>query len=878
MTMNRKALLSLGLALALAAFSLPAFAGGPLAVCDDGVPYLWPAGGSNIVFNPDQGPLGPLTNAQAVTLVGQAFGVWEAVPSSTVAYSAGAQLPVDVDISNFGPYLNPVAPDGLSAVVFDDTGDIFNLLFGPGSGVLGFAGPEWINTLTCEILEGVSFLNGASFGASTAAFDVSVHEFGHWTNLAHTVVNGQAGFGDNSGPTPFDTFGPFPDFFANDVVETMYPFYYGPGSNTGTLEADDIAMVSTLYPEASFFASTGSISGTILAPNGTTRLTGVNVIARNVANPFEDAVSAISSDFQVDYSQANPGAGTYAINGLTPGASYAVFVDEILAGGFSTPPLGTLPGPEEFWNGAGESNDGGTDDPSVFTAIAAAAGSTASGTNIIFNAPPPGVIVLTDDDTEEIFLPFTYTICGQSFDSVFVNSNGSISFGAGSTDFSESAAELLSGPPRIAGLWDDLNPSAGGTISYAASSNRFSVTFDAVPEFPATGANTFTIELKRSANHIDIDWGTLTATDGLAGVSCGGAITSGFEPEIDLSAVAGNINMNNTTAAYEIFQAADNDLSGDFQRFVNSDKTFTDAFEPNDTLATAAAISLPFDTIPVSRYTTLSPTGGDVDYFSFSADASTTLVAEILTGAPDTIMGLFDSSGTLVAFDDDGGTGLLSRIVYAVPVSDTYTLAVSSFNDGDFSGDGSSGGRYVLDVFSIDGIILTLGDDTSTEVPLGFVFPFQGGSYTSVFVNSNGNLTFGAGSTDFSESVSDLLNGPPRIAALWDDLSPNNAGLVLFSGDATEASVSFIGVPEFISTGSNTFTVTLRPDGSFSVAFDGVTLSDAIVGVTEGGGAADPGGTDLSAAGALSATGTTYQQFTFSSPFDLDGMTLDFNP
>src|SRR6185503_926504 len=207
------------------------------------------------------------------------------------------------------------------AIVFDDTGEIFDLLFGPDSGVLGFAGPEWVDGSTCNILEGVAFLNGPAFTNATEALDVLVHEFGHYQNLAHTVVNGQQGLGDQSGPSPNNTFGSA----TVTQVETMYPFYFGAGSGTATPHKDDIAGLSTLYPEPSFFATTGAISGTILATNGTTKLTGVNVIARNVANPFDDAVSALSSDFTTDYSQASALAGRYTLRGLTPAAQYAVF-------------------------------------------------------------------------------------------------------------------------------------------------------------------------------------------------------------------------------------------------------------------------------------------------------------------------------------------------------------------------------------------------------------------------------------------------------------------------------------------------------------------------------------------------------------------------
>ena len=853
-------------------------AGGPLAVCESGQSFLWPAGGSNIPFNPDQGDLGPLTNAQAVQLTDDSFAVWGNVSTSTASYTNAGLLPVDVDVTNFGPYLNPLAPDGLSAIVFDDDGQIFDALFGPGSGILGFAGPEWVNTLTCEILEGVSFLNGPAFSDLTAAFDVMVHEFGHYSNLAHTEVNGQLyiGVGDLTGPEPEDPFGPIPNPIGAEIVETMYPFYFGPGIGTNTLHADDIASLSTLYPDASFAATTGSISGTIFAPNGTTRLTGVNVIARNEANPFQDAVSAISSDFTDSTSQADPVVGTYTIEGLTPGASYRVYVDEILAGGFSTPLLTPLPGPEEYASGASESN---SDDPASFEAYVPAAGADISGTDVIFNTPQPGdPLPVGDDGFVEVFMPFEFELCGQSFDSVWVNANGNITFGAPSSDFSESAGEFLSGPPRIAGLWDDLNPSAGGVVTFDQSKNTFTVIYDSVPEFFDTGSNSFSITLKRRSNNVDLDYGSLTATDGLAGVSCGSSATSGFEPGIDLTAEDDRINMTQRSAAYEVFNFGNPvDLSGELIEF-NGSMALVDKFESNDSLGTAASITLPFDSIDNKSATLIDPVGGDVDYFRFSAESGTSVIAEVLTGSLDSVLGLFDSNGTLVAVDDDGGTGLLSRVVFPIPADGDYTLAVSTFPDFGFTGAGGSGGRYVLAVESIEGTLLNLGDDDSEELTLPFSFPFQGSSYGSVFVNSNGNLTFGSGDSDFSESVSEFLNDQPRIAALWDDLSPNQGGLVIADVSATEATISFDNVPEFFASTGNSFDVTIRSDGSITVAYGTISASDGIAGVTEGGGVADPGVTDLSANPAQSATGTTYEQFTFGNPNDLSGITVDYTP
>lgn len=858
--------------IALLSLTTPVFAAGPLFNCNSGQPFLWPAGGTNIPWNPDQGSLGPLSNAQAIDLVADSFQQWGDVPSATTTYLQGAALPVDVDETNFFPFLEPAAPDGLSAIVFDEDGAIFDLLFGPGSGVLGFASPEWVNNLTCEILEGVAFINGGAFVGPTAeqeAFDILVHEFGHYQNLAHTVVNGQIALGDHTGPTPNDT---FPVATLVDLIETMYPFYFGPAAGTSTPHPDDVASLSALYPAPTFAATTGTVTGRIFAPNGTTQLTGVNVIARNVANPFGDAISAISSDYAVDYSQGAPFVGVYTLRNLTPGAQYAIFVDEILAGGFSTPPLFPLPGPEEFYNGANESTNGATDVPAAFTPVVVAAGATASNINILFNAPAPNTpLPVGDDGSVEIFLPFTFSICNQPFNSVHINGNGNLTFGAPNADFSESIVEFLAGPPRIAGVWDDLDPSSGGTVFFQQTSSTFTVTYQNVPEFLLGGSNTFSIKLQRSSNHVDITYGGLTATDGLAGVSCGIAITSGFERVSDLNDNNGRKDLKKQPAIFELFGPGNPlDLANQTIKF-NAKAKFDDDFENNDSLNRAEDIHLPFTTEDEDDFTEIRPEGDDVDFFEFRVKAGDILAVEVVRGGIDSILGIFDAeTGDLLAADDDGGDGLLSRILVEIPEDMKLAVAVSTFPDVDFTGAGEGSGRYVLNVSKYRGTVLAAGDDTSTPVNLGFNFPYQGANYNSVFVNSNGNLTFGVGDIDLSESVPEFLAGPPRIAPRWDDLDAGGGLIIASPDDDDSITFHFVSVPEFFSTSPNYFSVELEDDGDIEMEYSATSRTDGLSGITQGGGAADPGETDLSEDDDHSATGTTYEFFSPADVFSFD--------
>jgi hypothetical protein len=759
---NTKKVLSLRAIAAAATFCAVGSvqAAGPLAVCNSGQPFLWGNSGQGIVYNLDQGDLGPVAAADAAALIGDAFGAWENIPSSSLSYVEGAQLPVDVDITNFGPFLSPVAPDGLSSIVYDDTGEIFAALFGPGSGILGFAGPEWINGASCEILEGVSFLNGPSFTDLTAALDVSVHEFGHFSNFAHTVVNGQLfiGVGDTSGPSPVNTFPvPFPPTIGNSAafISTMYPFYFGPNVGTRTPGADDISSASTLYPDANFSGTTGTISGSILF--GSSRKSGVNVIARNVADPFFDAVSAISGDYSDSTSQSDSVVGTYEITGLTPGANYVVYVDEMLAGGFSTTPSSPLPGPEEYYNGANESGDSATDDPQDSVEIMVAAGAPVTGIDVQFNLPAPGTALPTGDDgSVEIPLPFAYCVAGQSYDSVYINGNGFLTLGgadAGLT-FLPDEASFLSGPARIAALWADFSPNVAGTVSYAQTASTFTATWANVPEFGIGGDNTFAITLtdnsndcavqnmskgkkskkskksKKGSSDVKVVYGAMTAASGIAGYSSGGFAASGFETSSDLSDVSNDgkkkIKLKDDAAVFESFLAGDLDLSGGMVQYDNGGNAYKDRLEKNDSLDKAKKITLAFDSIDTKkRYTSIAPAAADIDFLRFDASAGNTLVADIVTGQIDSVLGLWycgasEPSGNpskcdpatalFFGFNDDKGFGqnpLLSGFSLVLPFDGTYAVATTFCCDYDFdgvdAGQGGAfdGGRYVIDIYEI---------------------------------------------------------------------------------------------------------------------------------------------------------------------------------
>ena len=153
-----------------------------------------------------------------------------------------------------------------------------------------------------------------------------------------------------------------------------------------------------------------------------------------------------------------------------------------------------------------------------------------------FPTDPGGGITLSlqDDDYQVIILGESaeFWFYGESFSSFYVGSNGYVTFGTGDTARDEGLEEHFIFR-RVSGLFDDLNPNAGGQVSWKQLSNRVAVTFENIPEYQDSNSNSFQIELFFDGT-IRITWLQITATDGLAGLSQGYGMPFGFQ-ESDLT-------------------------------------------------------------------------------------------------------------------------------------------------------------------------------------------------------------------------------------------------------------------------------------------------------------------------------------------------------
>ena len=129
-----------------------------------------------------------------------------------------------------------------------------------------------------------------------------------------------------------------------------------------------------------------------------------------------------------------------------------------------------------------------------------------------------------DDDSRSAGLLFGFPYFGQTYRSVNVNSDGNLSFIEGDSGTRErSLGRLLSGLPRVAALFDDLDPSRAGSVRVLSRADRLVVSWVAVPEYVDFGSgalNTFQVRLL-ATGVIEVVYEQVNSEQGVVGISPG---------------------------------------------------------------------------------------------------------------------------------------------------------------------------------------------------------------------------------------------------------------------------------------------------------------------------------------------------------------------
>jgi hypothetical protein len=122
------------------------------------------------------------------------------------------------------------------------------------------------------------------------------------------------------------------------------------------------------------------------------------------------------------------------------------------------------------------------------------------------NAGGPGTIaasVIGDDAGQSVTLPFNFRIYGQTFTSVWICTNGFVSFGTTSTAYSNTALPTATIGNAIAAFWDDMSVSGTGDVSYYynVAQNAFIIEWHTVPHLSGSNPETFQIWLYNVATN-----------------------------------------------------------------------------------------------------------------------------------------------------------------------------------------------------------------------------------------------------------------------------------------------------------------------------------------------------------------------------------------
>ena len=254
----------------------------------------------------------------------------------------------------------------------------------------------------------------------------------------------------------------------------------------------------------------------------------------------------------------------------------------------------------------------------------------------------------------------------------------------------------------------------------------------------------------------------------------------------------------------------------------------------------------------------MSIAGGDtVDIFLLKAGAA---YAQLANDVPNTGFFSWNISASIPVgpdykiWIDDGVNVDESDASFSITdtPADYFTQLFSSYTGGfDLSNKSllltpdESASRYTACLDEITELLtdpagstnLDLDDDDYALVSLssGRSVELYATSYGSFYVGSNGYITFGSPDTDYSESTTEHF-ALKRVAGLFRDLDPSSAGSIVKNELDDRVVITFIDVPEYGESTSNTFQIELFYDGQIRLSWLSINAQYGITGISDGSG------------------------------------------
>jgi hypothetical protein len=169
------------------------------------------------------------------------------------------------------------------------------------------------------------------------------------------------------------------------------------------------------------------------------------------------------------------------------------------------------------------------------------------------------------------------------------------------------------------------------------------------------------------------------------------------------------------------------------------------------------------------------------------------------------------------------------------------------------------------------------GDNGYRDVTLlGAKFPFFGAKYDTIYVGTNGYITFTQGDTTARLSPSALATELPRIAPLWADLEVVDSGDIYYNRLADRHIVTWESAGQPAYGGISTFQAVLYDDGRIAFVYRKVKAQASLVGISPGHSSRASQPIDFSRPPAEAITGPFCQTFAKQQRLDLPALLRAF--